>query len=176
MHRIPVAAMAKAALVALLLGACAVPDISQVNLPKIHTDMFAPPSFSEFMKRNAKSAAVGPQDLVDGEGRCADMAPPASGQDIAGGQAGPAAPAPARGLALEMTECEVVRATGQAQTVQIGNNERSERSVVMTYIVGARPGIYRFVGGRLVSIERLPEPPSAPSPAKKPPKRQVSQR
>ena len=31
----------------------------------------------------------------------------------------------------------------------------------LTYIRGARPGIYRFTAGRLTSIERAPEPPGA---------------
>jgi hypothetical protein len=45
--------------------------------------------------------------------------------------------------------------------------------VTLTYLRGPSPGIYRFEGGRLVSIERAPAPPPAPAksqkaPAKKP--------
>ena len=37
------------------------------------------------------------------------------------------------------------------------SNERGERSLVLTYPKGSRPGIYRFVAGRLTSIERAPD-------------------
>jgi hypothetical protein len=60
-----------------------------------------------------------------------------------------------------MTECEVVGIAGPAGKVEISTNERGERSVVMTYLQGAHPGIYRFVSGRLKSIERAPEPPAS---------------
>jgi hypothetical protein len=68
-----------------------------------------------------------------------------------------------------MAECEVVRRVGLPQHVEIGNDERAERTVVITYLQGARPGIYRFRAGRLVSIERAPEQPT-PKPEKKPQK------
>jgi len=44
----------------------------------------------------------------------------------------------------------------------------AERTVVITYLQGVRPGIYRFRGGRLVSVERVPEQ-STPKPEKKKP-------
>ena len=64
-------------------------------------------------------------------------------------------------IALDMTECDVVKRAGQPEQVDFGTNERSERTVVLTYLRGARPGIYRFAAGRLTSIERAPEPPRA---------------
>ncbi len=64
-----------------------------------------------------------------------------------------------RGIALQMTECEVVRVAGYTDRVEIGGNERGQRAVTLTYLSGPRPGIYRFVGGRLASMERVAEPP-----------------
>ena len=47
-----------------------------------------------------------------------------------------------------------------------GSNDRAERTATLSYIHGPRPGIYGFVAGRVVSIERAPEPPAPPKPAK----------
>ena len=63
-----------------------------------------------------------------------------------------------RGVALQMTECQVVGTIGYTDRVEIGANERGERSVTLTYLSGDRPGIYRFRNGRLVSMERTAEP------------------
>jgi hypothetical protein len=71
-----------------------------------------------------------------------------------------------RGVALAMTECQVVQLAGYTDRVEIGA-EGGRRSVTLTYMSGARPGIYRFMNGRLVSMERiegLPEP-KKPKPA-----------
>ncbi len=70
-----------------------------------------------------------------------------------------------RNVALQMSECEVVRAMGRPGDVQIAANERGDRMVTMTYMTPERP-IYRFVAGRLASIERGAEPPP-PEPVKK---------
>jgi len=59
------------------------------------------------------------------------------------------------GIALSMTECQVVGVAGYTNQVQIGANERGERTVVLTYMSGERPGIYHFRGGRLVNMERV---------------------
>ena len=86
----------------------------------------------------------------------------------AGPQTGPAGAAPGalppevrggpRGVALQMTECQVVGTIGYTDRVEIAANERGERSVTLTYLSGDRPGIYRFRNGRLVSMERTAEP------------------
>jgi hypothetical protein len=67
----------------------------------------------------------------------------------------------------------VVRRAGPVEKIDFASDERGERIVTLTYLRGPSPGIYRFEGGRLVSIERAPTPPPAPSksqkaPAKKP--------
>ena len=64
-----------------------------------------------------------------------------------------------RGIALQMTECQVVQVAGYTDRIEIGANERGQRAVTLTYMSGERPGIYRFVGGRLASMERVAEPP-----------------
>ena len=62
------------------------------------------------------------------------------------------------GIALQMTECQVVRVAGYTDRVEIGADPRGQRTVTLTYLSGARPGIYYFVGGRLTSMERVAEP------------------
>ena len=47
-----------------------------------------------------------------------------------GGIPGPAA------IALEMTECDVVKRAGVAERVEIGTNDRRERTATLTYISG----------------------------------------
>jgi hypothetical protein len=95
-------------------------------------------------------------DLLSREGQC----------DGGGGQAAADSTA-AGGIALQMTECDVVRRAGPVEKIDIGSDERGERAVTLTYLRGPWPGIYRFTGGRLVSIERAPGPPPAPAKAPK---------
>jgi hypothetical protein len=69
-----------------------------------------------------------------------------------------------RGVALAMTECQVVQLAGYTDRVEIGA-EGGRRSVVLTYLSGPRPGIYRFTDGRLTSMERVEAPPQPKKPA-----------
>lgn|GEM_PF-546603 len=71
-----------------------------------------------------------------------------------------------RGVAVGMTECQVVQVAGYTDRVEIGANERGQRSVTLAYMTGERPGIYRFLAGRLVSMERVAEPPQPKKPVK----------
>jgi len=75
------------------------------------------------------------------------------------------------GISLQMTECDVVRRAGATDQIEFGTTERGGRALTLTYTGGPRPGIYRFADGRLVSIERVPEPAAPPAAAKskKPP-------
>jgi hypothetical protein len=100
-------------------------------------------------------------DLIGAQGECASQVPAETPAPLdANGEPTAAAPALVQGgIALQMTECEVVTRAGQPDNIEFGNSERGERAVVLTYIHGPRPGIYRFAGGRLFSIERGPEPP-----------------
>jgi hypothetical protein len=94
-------------------------------------------------------------DLVSSEGQCDGGAGQAAAEPVAGG------------IALQMTECDVVRRAGPVEKIDVGSDERGERAVTLTYLRGPWPGIYRFTGGRLVSIERAPGPPPAPAKAPK---------
>ncbi len=71
------------------------------------------------------------------------------------------------GIALQMTECQVVAVAGYTERVEIGA-DHGQRSVTLTYLSGERPGIYRFVNGRLASMERVAEPEQPKKPARKP--------
>lgn len=93
----------------------------------------------------------------------------------------PAGPAPSQlppqvrtgptGIALQMTECQVVAVAGSTDRVEISAGPGGQRLVTMTYMSGERPGIYRFVNGRLNTMERVaeqPQPKRAAKSAKKP--------
>lgn len=107
------------------------------------------------------------EDLVSADGMCAGMAPPAGPADanaLTDGTA--AAPAPSGRVALGHTECDVVRGIGAPDAVNLSNNARGDRVVVVNYTRGQRAGIYTFTSGRLSSIERGPEPVAPPRTAK----------
>jgi hypothetical protein len=147
-----------AVITALAFGAAAcasiqnmMPDPSGFRLPDRTT--FIPTNTTAFAQAVSKSEPAGPADLVDGQGLCAGALPVAS----------------QRGVSLEMTECEVVRALGQPQSVELTPQPGGQRRAVLTYTGGERAGIYQFVGGRLSAIERGDEPPPPPPVAKKPP-------
>ncbi len=131
---------------------------------------------------------VAPADLVEADGRCAAVAAPAPAAAAAlpppadrpvGSMAGDLARAPmpaatlasvnpqqgvqvVGGVALGMSECDVVRRAGLASNVNIGAGERGGRKVVLTYLSGPWPGIYTFDSGRLKVIDAAPTPPAPP--------------
>jgi hypothetical protein len=163
---------------AAVLAACSGPDLSQVSLPKVDSSVFVTPNFNEFQKREQAQGPVGPQDLVDASGRCPAAAAPAPAPDVAGGGQGTQGATPAvelsgRPIVLKMTECDLVGAAGAPQDIQIGANEHGDRAVTLEYKAGVHAGIYRFVSGRLVSVERVEGAPQTP--AQKPPARKPKQ-
>ncbi len=80
----------------------------------------------------------------------------------------PAGPQVVGGIALGMTECQAVQRAGVPGNVNISAGDKGERTVVLTYLSGPWPGIYRFADGRLKVIDRAPVPPAPP---KAPPKK-----
>jgi hypothetical protein len=158
------------------LAACtsSLPDFNQVKLPTARTlmpanvDTYVPPVSARALR------PVGPGDLVDAQGFCAAAAPaPATtAQGSEGGAApvappvGPAVPGP---VGLDMTECEVVAAIGAPQSVNIASDDHGARKVTMIFMGSERAGSYEFIGGRLKSLERGPEPPAPPPDPKKKP-------
>ncbi len=162
---------------ALGLAACASSvDFTQIRVPKFDASTVFVPDPTQFAPKQEGSQPITPADLVDANGMCADMSPlpaaaPAPAAPAEGNpenlSATPAPPPLARNVALQMSECEVVRSLGRAGDIQISANERGDRVVVMTYMTPERP-VYRFVAGRLASIERTAEPPPPEAAKKKP--------
>jgi hypothetical protein len=155
-------------LAALALGACAVVDTDSFNAPTM-SSFFVKRSVANYQAKVLPP--VPPQDLVDAAGRCADAAVPvaAEGQTGAHNVSLPEAGVPMipSAIALDMTECDVVKRAGFPEKVEIGANEAGERNVRLTYLGGQKPGIYTFRAGRLASMERAPEPPQVKKPARK---------
>jgi hypothetical protein len=155
---------ATVAALACSLGACgsvmnSMPDVSGFRLPDRSTFV---PTRASINYTITPSGEVGAADLVDGQGQCtAAAAAPADGAS--------------RGIRLDMTECEVVRALGQPQSVDVSSQSGwgTDRRIVMTWKIGERPGIYEFTRGRLSAIQRgdeaaAPPPAAAKKPARKP--------
>ena len=116
------------------------------------------------------SGPVAPEDLVNADGSCAAAAPEAA---ASAGQAGEPMPAGGDvpvfgGVALGMSECQVVRRAGAPNNVAIGA-ENNERQVVLTYTGGNWPGVYTFASGRLKVVDALPEAQKPRPVAKKKP-------
>ena len=166
MQRIDWIAVRLAALsaVSFAIGACS----SDLSSTVLRTPDWA--SFSgaknEFALRRVTS-----EDLVGAEGQCpfAGAAQTPGAADAAPGAPATAALVPG-GVALQMTECDVVRRAGTPEKVDLGADERGDRAVVLTYTRGPLPGVYRFSAGRLVAIERAPGPPPTAAKPQKPAK------
>lgn len=102
------------------------------------------------------------EDLVSADGACPGMAPPANA--LADNAAG--SPPVGGTVALLHTECDVIRGIGAPDSVDISTAPGGGRMAVVTYLRGARAGIYTFTGGRLTSVEAAPEQPAQPKAAK----------
>jgi hypothetical protein len=158
---VPKCVLALAGLTA--LAACST-DIGSINIiPKtdLRPDWLSYSGHKEeFTLREAGAA-----DLVGPDGQCAG-----GRQEQAVDPAAAGTPA-ATGISLQMTECDVVGRIGTPDRVDLGSTERGDRSAVLIYTRGSRPGIYRFAGGRLMSIERgaeaAPERPKKSAPQQK---------
>ncbi len=107
------------------------------------------------------------EDLVSAEGACPGMAPAAGAAGANALANDPAAATPAGGgtVALGHTECDVVRGIGAPDNVNVSSNG-GERVATVTWLRGARAGVYTFSSGRLTSVERAPDPGPAPKTVK----------
>lgn len=112
-------------------------------------------------------------DLVDANGACPNYAAPATPL-AATGSADAGSPASSgtasllgAGVALGMSECDVVARLGQPTAVNLGSNPNGTRSAILTFKSGPRPGLYRFNSGRLAEMDRVEVPPPPPQPEKK---------
>jgi hypothetical protein len=166
---------------AFVVASCQIPDFNQFQAPKLDINAMIPPDQNQFARKQRTLQPIGPSDLVDGSGTCVGTpAPAVASEQASDPQQTTAAQPPAtppRGIALEMTECEVVRAAGRPAEVQISADQHGERMVIMIFPQPEKP-TYRFVAGRLKVVERGAEPPPeqpvSKKPAKKPVKRQAT--
>jgi hypothetical protein len=110
------------------------------------------------LQESRQARPVSDSDLVDANGSCPVAAAPGSG-----------APGPGEGVGLGMTECEVVARAGPPNSVQLGRNPNGDRTAVISYQSGPRPGVYHFERGRLMQMDRVevaPPPQAKKKPAK----------
>jgi hypothetical protein len=133
-------------------------------------------TFSELQETQNRQKSAGPGELVDANGACPPppsvpapaTPPPAAAQ---GPGVMPVAPATdsllGQGVALGMSECDVVWRAGAPSAVQIGGGANGTRTAVLTFNGGPRAGIYRFEGGRLMDMDGIQTTENAPPVKKK---------
>lgn len=140
---------------ALTLGACGsmervtelVPKAADFSVTSFEWNPYSKASMSvpSTFKRTPVTAA----DYVSADGSCAEAAAAEDSSE----------PKVAGAVALQMSECAVVRVLGAPEKVDIGANERGERLTKLLYSRGERPGLYSFTAGQLTEIARVAEPP-----------------
>src|SRR5215211_2145086 len=147
---------------ALMLGACgSMEKLSELSVPSADLTSFEWNPYSKASTAVAptfKTAAASPADYVSADGSCAGASAGEGGSAQTSGGA----------VALQMTECAVVRVLGVPEKIDIGANERGERTARLLYSRGDRPGLYSFTAGQLTQIERVAEAAPAAKPQKKP--------
>jgi hypothetical protein len=157
---------------AIALGGCADIDWNSANLFRKPIDVVGRSSGYTYsdLGESRLTRPIADSDLVDASGSC----PPSAPQPAAagGGPAAPGggAPAPGEGVGLGMTECEVVARAGPPNSVQFGRNPNGDRTAVLSYQSGPRPGIYHFERGRLMQMDRVEVAEPPPQAKKKPAK------
>ena len=118
---------------------------------------------------------VTPEDLISSEGACPGVAPAGPSDANALQDGGQVAAAPVAPIALGHTECDVARALGSPNSVNLSRNERGDRVANIVYLQGPRPGSYTFTAGRLTMIDRVDVPaparPAKPAKSAKPKKK-----
>lgn len=148
----------------LLMSACATPDTTQ-PAAKV-SDVFATPTWAQANQARATaSRAITQNDLINQDGSCAapastdGAAPTTTDADAALAGQGEL-PQVQGGVALGMTECQVLQRTGAPETFNI-SAEGTDRVATLMVTRGSWPGLYRFRGGRLVSVEQVAVPAQA---------------
>jgi hypothetical protein len=165
---------------ALAVGSCANVDLDNKDAWFARPFQFVSRSsgytFSELQESKARNRPISGNDFVAANGSCPP--PPAVQQAPAAAAANQAGSAPAAtdtsallgdGIALGMSECDVVFRAGAPNDVQIGKNPNGDRTAVLTFNNGPRPGIYHFEAGALMEVERAQTAPAPAQTAKKKP-------
>lgn len=136
-------------------------------------------TYSNLGADTGKERPITANDLVDANGACPapvagsaspPPAPPQAGTANADGGAAPPgdlATLFGGGVAIGMSECEVVGRLGAPNAVNLGKYPNGLRSAILTFNGGPRPGIYRFEAGRLTEMDRVDVPAPAPEATKK---------
>jgi len=165
---------------AVALAGCANVDIDPNQAFSKPLDVFGTKSggytYSD-LQESKRTRPIGANELVDANGGCPPLAAPPQPQPSPAPDNQAAAPAGSAdaasllggGVALGMSECEVVYRAGQPTAVQLGQNPNGDRTALLTYNSGPRPGVYHFERGALMQMDRAAEPPPAPQAAKKKP-------
>jgi hypothetical protein len=165
--------------VALALGGCADFDTNQGWFAKRFdiTGRSAGYSFSELSETRKDQRPITPNDLVSAGGSCpapavaAAPAAPAPGtpQGPPGASAADTSSLLGSGIALGMSECDVVFRAGQPSSVQIGSAPNGDRTALLTFDGGPRAGAYHFLRGALTEMDSVAPMPAPPQVAKKKP-------
>jgi hypothetical protein len=165
--------------VAIALGGCANVDLDNkeawFSKPFEFVSRKGGYTFSDLQDSKDRRRPITANDLVAANGACPPPAVPQAPAPAAANQAG-TAPAPTDagtllgdGVALGMSECDVVFRAGAPNAVQIGKNPNGDRTAVLTVNGGPRPGIYHFEAGALMEVERGQAAPADTQTAKKKP-------
>lgn len=149
---------------ALLIGGCADSTDKWFSKP---VNLFGNNSYTYSSLGDTKqNKPITANDLVDASGACPNHVAPAPTASANPGESSAASPDAApllgAGVALGMSECDVVARLGQPSAVNLGRNPNGLRSAILTYDSGLRPGIYRFENGRLSEMDRVEVPPPPP--------------
>jgi len=160
----PKCATALAALtIALSIGGCADDTAKWFAKPLFNNNRgYSYSSLGETRQERPVTA----NDLVDANGACPNYVAPAPSAAENPGENPAANPDTSSllggGVALGMSECDVVTRLGQPTAVNLGRNVNGLRSAALTFRTGPRPGIYQFNHGRLSEMDRVEVPPAAP--------------
>lgn len=118
-------------------------------------------TFSELQETKKQQRPITANDLVNSNGACPPPVAPQPPPPAPGQAAAPVAPVDTAallggGIALGMSECDVVFRAGQPSAVQIGSLPNGDRSAMLTFDTGPRAGIYHFERGALKEMDSLP--------------------
>ena len=129
-------------------------------------------TFSELQETRQQQRPITANDLVNANGSCPPPAAPQPAPPAPGQASAPPAPVDTAallggGVALGMSECDIVFRAGQPSAVQIGKLPNGDRTAVLTFDSGPRAGTYRFERGALKELDALPVAAAPPPVAKK---------